>query len=528
MTQTTAEPVFETTVAALQEKKKLRRHFRRFDMFFYLICTVVTLDTIGSVASNGAQGFTWLIFLAIFFFLPYGLSIAEMGSAFPEEGGPYIWSRLAFGRPVAAVNSVIYWISNPIWVGGTLTIVSFAAIEEFFGNVGGAWKYVYAVVFIWFVILAAIVSLQYGKWVPTVGAWARGALITIFVITVAIYAGKHGVHGFGGHAFLPTYAIFIAVVPVLLFNYAGLEVPSAAGEEMVNPVRDVPKAVGWSAITTFFAYGIPILAILIVLPQSQVSGLTGFLLSVKAVFTVYGGSVSASGVTLTGAGLVLGRIVAVVFIFALASAGTTWIMGSDRNQAVACVDGAGPRIFGRFSSRFGTPIGMNLLSGLVATALMIMAFQITGGNAAKYFTAVLALTISTTTISYLFILPALVKLRYARPDVHRPYRVPFGMAGAWICSILPTVLCLLATIVLIWPGFGVTWFGAGGDPNASLAFLGFSHQRLQYELSQIIPLAVIIVIGVAFYLLGTKTRRQTAAEPVSPDYITGAEADPAP
>jgi amino acid transporter len=429
---------------------------------------------------------------------------------------------------VAAVNSVIYWISNPIWVGGSLTIVSFAAIEEFFGNVGGAWKYVYAAVFIWFVILAAIVSLQYGKWVPTVGAWARGALITIFVITVAIYAAKHGVHGFGGHAFLPSYAIFIAVVPVLLFNYAGLEVPSAAGEEMVDPVRDVPRAVGWSAISTFLAYGIPILAILIVLPQNEVSGLTGFLLSIKSVFTVYGGSVTASGATLTGAGLVLGRIVAVVFIFALASAGTTWIMGSDRNQAVACDDGAGPRVFGRFSARFGTPISMNVLSGLVATALMIAAFQITGGNAAKYFSAVLGLTISTTTISYLFILPALVKLRYSRPDVHRPYRVPFGMAGAWICSLLPTILCLLATIVLIWPGFGVTWFGAGGDPNANLAALGFSHQRLQYELSQLIPLAVIIVIGGVFYLLGTKTRREPAAEPVSPAYPAAAEPDPAP
>jgi glutamate:GABA antiporter len=246
------------------------------------------------------------------------------------------------------------------------------------------------------------------------------------------------------------------------------------------------------------------------------------------VFTVYGGSVSASGATLTGAGLVLGRIVAVVFIFALASAGTTWIMGSDRNQAVACDDGAGPRVFGRFSARFGTPISMNVLSGLVATALMIAAFQITGGNAAKYFSAVLGLTISTTTISYLFILPALVKLRYSRPDVHRPYRVPFGMAGAWICSLLPTILCLLATIVLIWPGFGVTWFGAGGDPNANLAALGFSHQRLQYELSQLIPLAVIIVIGGVFYLLGTKTRREPAAEPVSPAYPAAAEPDPAP
>jgi hypothetical protein len=27
-------------------------------MLFYLICTVVTLDTIGAVASNGAQGFS--------------------------------------------------------------------------------------------------------------------------------------------------------------------------------------------------------------------------------------------------------------------------------------------------------------------------------------------------------------------------------------------------------------------------------------------------------------------------------------
>jgi amino acid transporter len=220
VTQTkAAQTVFETTATALQEKKKLRRHFRRFDIFFYLICTVVTLDTIGAVASNGAQGFTWLIFLGVFFFLPYALSIAELGSAFPQEGGPYVWTRLAFGRPLAAINSVIYWISNPIWVGGSLTIVSFAAIETFFGSVDGLWKYVYAVAFIWFTIATAIVSLRYGKWVPTLGAWARGAVLAFFVFSVILHAAKHGVHGFGGHAFLPTYAIFIAVVPVLIFNY---------------------------------------------------------------------------------------------------------------------------------------------------------------------------------------------------------------------------------------------------------------------------------------------------------------------
>ena len=453
---TRRELVFETTASAVQEKRKLRRHFRRFDIFFYLICTVVTLDTVGAVASNGAQGFTWLVFLGVFFLLPYALSIAELGSAFPQEGGPYVWTRLAFGRPLAAVNSVIYWISNPIWVGGSLTIVSFAAIEEFFGTVGGAVE----------------VRVRGGRssgspsrrrscrcstasGCPPLGAWARGVLSTFFAVTVVAYAAKHGVHGFGGHAFLPTYALFIAVVPVLIFNYAGMEVPSAAGEEMTNPQRDVPFSVLWSGTATVLAYGIPILLILIVLPVSQVSGLTGFLNAIKAVFTVYGGHVAADGTaTLTGAGLVLGRVVAVVFIFALASAGTTWIMGADRAEAIASVDGGGPRALGWFSTRFGTPVAMNVLSGLVATVLMIVAFQITGANSSRYFAAVLGLTISTTTISYLFIFPALIKLRYSRPDVPRPYRVPGGMAGAWVCTILPDVL------------------GAGGDGIPALARSG--------------------------------------------------------
>lgn len=504
---------------AAEEKRKLRRHFGRFDIVFYLITTVVTIDTIGAVASNGAQGFTWLIFLALFFFLPYALSIAELGSAFPEEGGPYVWSRLAFGRFVAAINSVVYWVSNPIWIGGSLTIVSLAAIGEFFSPISGVGKYVYALGFIWFTIGTAIVSLRYGKWVPTLGAWARGALLGFFVFTVGVYAAKHGVHGFGGHAFVPSYAIFIAVVPVLFFNYAGIEVPTAAAEEMTDPQSDVPFSVFWSGLAVVLGYGIPILAILIVLPTGQVTGLSGFLDAAKAVFTVYGGHVSPNGsAALTGAGLVIGRIVAVVFVWALASAGATWIMGADRTEAIASLDGGGPRLLGRFSGRFGTPVAMNLLSGLVATALMFAAFRITHGNANRYFEAMLGLTISTTTISYLFIFPALVKLRRSHPHVPRPYRVPGGSAGAWICSIVPTFWALLATVALIWPGFGVGWFGTGGNPNDSLAALNFSHQRLQYELSQIVPLLVIVAVGLVFYLLGRGTREATRG---APDVIAG-------
>ena len=41
------------------------------------------------MAASGGQGFTWLIVLAVAFVLPYALVMAEVGSAFPQEGGPY-------------------------------------------------------------------------------------------------------------------------------------------------------------------------------------------------------------------------------------------------------------------------------------------------------------------------------------------------------------------------------------------------------------------------------------------------------
>src|SRR5262245_6060000 len=103
---------FEATPDAVEEKGKLQKHLGRPDLFFFLICTLVGMDTIGSVAKSGAQGFTWLVFLAVTFFVPYGLLTAELGSTFPEEGGPYIWTRMAFGRLVAAMCVVIYWLSN--------------------------------------------------------------------------------------------------------------------------------------------------------------------------------------------------------------------------------------------------------------------------------------------------------------------------------------------------------------------------------------------------------------------------------
>ena len=74
------ELVDRTTKAALEEKAKLQKHFGRFDIFFFLICTLVGLDTLGAVSNDGAQAFTWLAFLGVFFFVPYALLASELGN----------------------------------------------------------------------------------------------------------------------------------------------------------------------------------------------------------------------------------------------------------------------------------------------------------------------------------------------------------------------------------------------------------------------------------------------------------------
>jgi amino acid transporter len=509
------ELIDHTTAAALEEKAKLQKHFGRFDIFFFLLCTLVGLDTIGAAASSGPQAFTWLIFLAAFFFLPYGLLTAELGAAFPEEGGPYVWTRLAFGRFPAAMNAVIYWISNPIWLGGSLTILAVSTFGTFFTPLHGIGQYAFAIVFIWIAVTAAILSFGIGKWISTIGAFVRMVLLGFFTLTVFLYAIKHGVGGFGLGDFSPSYAVFIGLVPILFFNYVGFELPSTAGEEMTNPQKDVPFAVIRSAFGTILLYGLPILAILIVLPKNGVSNLGGFLDAIKAVFTIYGGHVVAGVPTLTGAGKLLGDVAAIGFILALLSSGTTWIMGADRAMAAAGFDGAGPRSFGRLSSRFGTPVTVNLWSGILSTVVMVLAFKISGGNTQKYFSAVLGLAISTTTISYLLIFPALSRLRKTHGHVDRPYRVPGGDRTAWWVSAVTTFWAALATLALLWPGFGVGWFGTAGNPNDALDGLGFGGQRLQFELSQFIPLVFFLGMGVVFYFMGKQTREQVVDIPFS-------------
>jgi amino acid transporter len=494
--------VERTTAMAVAEKAKLQKSLRRFDMLFFTVCALVGLDTLGQVSGYGAQTFTWLIVLAVFFVLPYALVMAELGSGFTQEGGPYEWMKLSWGRFWAGIGAVLYWVTNPLWVGGSLAFISTSAWSDNISKIGTGTvgDYFFKVVFIWISIGVAIVSLRRGKWIPNVGAIVRVGVLAFFSVTVLIYAIEHGVHGYSFHKFGPSTAVFLGLVPLLLFNYVGFELQNGAAEEMVDPKKDVPKSVGVSAIITVLAYAFPIFGILAVLPGSKITGIGGFLDAVHTTFGVYGGAQNF-----------MVDLMALGFIFALVTSGAVWMMGSDRIQAVAAYDGAFIGWFGSFNRYFGTPVRVNVMSGIVSTIFMVAAEHFSTGSNASTFTVVLYLATSTTLLSYLLLFPAVIKLRYSHPHVARPYRLPFGMAGVWVAGVLCTAWMLLGSWVAVFPGtideyiFGLDY----SVPD------NYGVSRARFEVFTLGTLGVVIVFAVVGYILGKPVRDQQVDLPLS-------------
>jgi amino acid transporter len=496
-----AYEVEHTTRLALEEKSKLVKSLRRFDMVFFTVCAFVGLDTLGLVAQDGPQGFLWLIITALLFVAPYMLLMAEVGSAFTMEGGPYEWSKLAFGRFQGGIAAILYWVTNPLWVGGSLAFITKDAWSSNVFGIGNgtAGDYLYKLVFIWVSIGVAIVSLRHGKWIPNAGAILRGVVLGFFSLTVVIYGIKHGVAGFSAHDFSPTRAVFFLLVPVLLFNYVGFELQNGAAEEMENPQRDVPLSVLRSGITGVLMYVVPIFCIILVLPLNKVSGISGFIDAVTLTFHgAYGSAAHALLVVMT-----LG------FVAAIVTSGAVWMIGSDRIQAVAAYDGAFFPFFGIFNRRFGTPVRVNVLSGITSSIFCIVAIAAFNGGQDAKFKVVLTIAISTTLISYLWIFPSALKLRYSHPHVRRPYVHPWGMAGLWASTVLTTFWIALGVFEAVFPGVLERLFGVHYKFVTT-----WGVTRATFEALTLGTLAVIVVVGIVGYFAGAGVRAQQADVPL--------------
>ena len=205
---------------------------------------------------------------------------------------------MAGGRFYAALTAMLYWISNPLWIGGTLAVSSIAAIKTFC-----VWQYQLS---IWghqtqrcayrdgdcalFHLGHNLVrNYVFARWQVVVCLWFlhRLGLLGVFIVLgiVFIVGGySKGAH-FGTADLLPSDwgLVVSAIFPVLIFQWVGFEVQSGAAEEMHDPQRDVPRSLIRAGAIAVITYVLFLVVILFALPKNQLTGVGSFLNAYQSV-----------------------------------------------------------------------------------------------------------------------------------------------------------------------------------------------------------------------------------------------------
>jgi amino acid transporter len=252
-------------------------------------------------------------------------------------------------------------------------------------------------------------------------------------------------------------------LPVLVYNALGFELMSSAGEEMRDPQRDVPRVVLLSGAVISVVYVLGVVGILLAVPLSELSLLTGTWDALAALGPRFG-SAGDAAVLLLGSG----------FLYACVANIVTWSLGVNRVAAAAALEGALPSSLGRLHPRFNTPARAFVVMGLVSTALLLGNAAL-ASDASNAFWMIFKLSGLCFLLSYLLVFPAFALLRRRQPDQPRPYRMPGGSGVAWAAAGLCWLFIAVACLLFFVPSPGVdpaqaareTWL-LGGETLATL------------------------------------------------------------
>ena len=133
------------------------------------------------------------------------------------------------------------------------------------------------------------------------------------------------------------------------------------------------------------------------------------------------------------------------FLYACVANVVTWSLGVNRVAATAAMEGALPAALARIHPRYGTPYVAFVVTGLVATALLVGNAAL--GSADNVFWMVFKLSGVCLLVSYLLLFPAFLVLRHRKPHHPRPYVMPGGPVVAWLaagfCWLFVAASCLL-------------------------------------------------------------------------------------
>jgi amino acid transporter len=220
-----------------------------------------------------------------------------------------------------------------------------------------------------------------------------------------------------------------------LWNYSGYAGMATASEEVVKPERNIPKILGIFLPLSMVVYAFPMIVALSVTPDWQ-SWETGHYTLVAA--------------SLGGAGLMI--LTSVGAQFAQVGLFNSEQIVISRMPYAMARDGLLPPWFAKLHPRFGTPARLLILQGLFYSVLTF------------HFGFVELLVVSTWLAlpAYLATFLAALFLRWKRPDLRGPFRIPGGWPVIIPVAALPFAIALYVLVyVLLYEELKVILTGLG-------------------------------------------------------------------
>lgn len=450
--------------------------FGLFSMTLFAVSAMLVLDTVATSAAIGVQGLSFWLLLGVLFFIPYGFITAELGSAWPQEGGIYVWVREAFGQRLATLVAFLYWLSQPFWAPSVFVLFTYTLAAVFWPDMSQLSAELVVIGLIWAVVVIGILPVSWSKWVNNASAAAK-VLVMVGIGAIGIaYAVRNGTaNSFSADQWAPSFGLNWGFLPIIIYSFMGFELMNSAGAAIKQPKRDVPKMILLSGAILLGAYMLATFGILASLKVDDLSIVTGIADAMKLSFD-----------SVLGGYNWLYELLMVVLLFTFIGNMITWSIGANHSMAATGLDKKAPGIFGHVNQRFHTPDYAFVLMGVIATAVTVINYGLFASKESVFWT-VFALSSIIFLLPYLLIFPALLVLRVKRPDTPRPYRVPGGKAGAWLWVILCETGMVFTIIAFFWlvpegtsktlfwgfTGGGTLiaiavglWFGRGSDEAA--------------------------------------------------------------
>ncbi|KTD60837.1 APC family permease [Legionella shakespearei] len=408
-----------------------------FSLVMINVIAVDSLRTLPISAKLGLSLISYYIVAALAFFIPVALVAAELATAYPNTGGIYVWVREAFGRRAGFITIWLQWIYNVVWYPTMLAFIaatlSYLIAPELANN-----KFYLlgtALGLFWLFTLLNCFGMKLSSIVSIIGA-SIGTILPMLVIIVLgaiwMFQGRPVAVNYPS-SWLPDFSSFgnLSLFSAILFGLIGMEMSAVHAEEVKNPQRDYPRALLYSTILIISTLSLGSLAIVIVVPNDNLSVVSGLIDAYSVFFSSY----HMPWMTL---------VIAVLIILGGLSGVSAWIIGPTKGLLVSARDGSLPAQFARVN-KHGAPVTILITQGLIFSVLSTIFILLDSINAAYWMLSDLSAQMAL--LVYIIMFSAAIKLRYSSPDHPRGYTIPGGNLVMWLVSGTGILCCIAAMIV---------------------------------------------------------------------------------